>query len=970
MKHTPRKLMLFVSGILLCSTWLLTVPVNAQTLRAPFLSYQFPEDAKAVRLGNWLHTQKLDDSAFLLGTIWATPEEKINQQRKYDELIKSIHQLHQSGDMLEDEKNGLSQVLNILQPTGRVLIDAVDSRWLEANPRRDPQLLPHDYIEIPVRTAVVRLMGSMGDVCELTHTPYVHAVRYVQACFGESAGPWAWIIHADGRVQKIGINHWNQFEHVLPSPGAWIWAPHQDTKLPETFQQQWVAWLATQGVSDRLLLTNFPRLQQANTFSVKENAHEISLFANRPKQYSSSNWGYVGLVQTPTARMQKPGNFGVSMNTAYPQTHMNIFFQPLAWAEMGIRYSDISNRKYGSASFSGDQSYKDKSMDLKLQVTNESNIWPAVAVGLRDAAGTGLFSSEYVVANKRIGSVDYSLGMAWGNMGGRGDIRNPLGRVLASSFDIRQNKVAGQGGIFSTPSWFHGPVALFGGLSYQSAWNTEFKVELDGNNYLREPQGNHFPGSSPINMMATYHWARGVDLNLGFIRGNSVTVGISLFTDISRIYMPKTSDPPINVPRPLISNSPDWQTTITDLESHTQWDVQQISVDERSGKITVDFENAKTIYPQKRIDNAVAVLNRDASPQIETFDFQFKATGDVLASQTIQRKNWAMSQSEPARSEQGFFQPPLNYEIGPSSQSSLIVQADDRQFTVDPGFDFSYVLQGPDAFVTYQVAGAVRTRARLPYGLQFASNVRWRLFGNDDDYKNAGSSQLPRVRTYMREYFVTSHLTLPLLTLNKTSRLSQSFFASTYIGYLEEMFGGAGAEVLYRKPGSPWAVGLDLNHVYQREFSQYFQFRNYQVNTGHLTGYVQTPFDQVMASVSVGQYLAGDKGATLTLTKLFNNGASMGVFATKTNVSAATFGEGSFDKGVFINLPFDAFMSRSSLLRASFNWRPLTRDGGAKLRRPLSLLNETSWLDPMVFSHNSLSRPPNELSAPDDYVYE
>ena len=25
---------------------------------------------------------------------------------------------------------------------------------------------------------------------------------------------------------------------------------------------------------------------------------------------------------------------------------------------------------------------------------------------------------------------------------------------------------------------------------------------------------------------------------------------------------------------------------------------------------------------------------------------------------------------------------------------------------------------------------------------------------------------------------------------------------------------------------------------------------------------------------------------------------------------------------------------------------------------------------PMVFSHNSLARPPNELSAPDDYVYE
>jgi len=101
---------------------------------------------------------------------------------------------------------------------------------------------------------------------------------------------------------------------------------------------------------------------------------------------------------------------------------------------------------------------------------------------------------------------------------------------------------------------------------------------------------------------------------------------------------------------------------------------------------------------------------------------------------------------------------------------------------------------------------------------------------------------------------------------------------------------------------------------------------------------------------------------------MFHNGASMGVFATKTNVSAANFGEGSFDKGIFLTVPFDAFMPKSSMLRAAFNWRPLTRDGGAKLNRPVSLINETSWLDPMVYSNNSMARPPNDLSAPDDHV--
>ena len=93
----------------------------------------------------------------------------------------------------------------------------------------------------------------------------------------------------------------------------------------------------------------------------------------------------------------------------------------------------------------------------------------------------------------------------------------------------------------------------------------------------------------------------------------------------------------------------------------------------------------------------------------------------------------------------------------------------------------------------------------------------------------------------------------------------------------------------------------------------------------------------------------------------------MGAWATKTNVPAAIFGEGSFDKGIFFNVPFDAFMTRSSRITASFGWRPLTRDGGQKVNRPLSLMGETGWLDPMVYSSNTMALPPDSTVAPDDY---
>ena len=57
----------------------------------------------------------------------------------------------------------------------------------------------------------------------------------------------------------------------------------------------------------------------------------------------------------------------------------------------------------------------------------------------------------------------------------------------------------------------------------------------------------------------------------------------------------------------------------------------------------------------------------------------------------------------------------------------------------------------------------------------------------------------------------------------------------------------------------------------------------------------------------------------------------MGGWATFTDVSAEDFGEGSFDKGIYIKFPLDLFFveSRKDILTAS--WRPLTRDGGQKL---------------------------------------
>ena len=71
--------------------------------------------------------------------------------------------------------------------------------------------------------------------------------------------------------------------------------------------------------------------------------------------------------------------------------------------------------------------------------------------------------------------------------------------------------------------------------------------------------------------------------------------------------------------------------------------------------------------------------------------------------------------------------------------------------------------------------------------------------------------------------------------------------------------------------------------------------------------------------LSYGEYLAGDVGSTIELSRSYSNGMKFGVFASNTDVSAEQFGEGSFDKGIFFNIP-----TYGSLI--NYTWRPLTKD--------------------------------------------
>ncbi|MEK7750651.1 MAG: YjbH domain-containing protein, partial [Acidobacteriota bacterium] len=675
-------------------------------------------------------------------------------------------------------------------------------------------------------------------------------------------------------------------------------------------------------------------------------------------------------MQTTTARMENAGHFSFTLNRVYPDTRYNIFVQPFDWLEAGFRYTSISNRFYcGNANACGGQADKDKSIDAKFRLWTESAYVPQVALGIRDMAGTGLFSGEYLVASKRTGSLDWSLGLGWGNVGGRGDLRNPLGR-LNHRFDTRKQQNAALGGTFGINSYFTGPAALFGGVQYQTAWERlMLKLEYDGNDYQHEPQANNQKQSSPWNFGLVYRAARAVDVTLGVERGNTVMLNITLHTQLDGLTMPKLNDPPripVTASRP--QQAPDWSATSRDIALQTDWHVRRI--EQRGRELRVTLDDAEAVYWRHRADRAAAVLNRDAPATVDRFALAYRQHGVDVAEHVIDRDAWVARQTQAlAPHEQR--EAVIARATGPAPSQNPLYQYARPRFEAGMAPSYQQTLGGPDGFLLFQVGIAEHAKLRLRDDTWLQGSLRLGLIDNYNRFTVTGPSELPRVRTYLREYVTTSRLTLPNLQATHVGRLGENQYYSLYGGYLEAMFAGVGGEWLYRPFASRVAFGIDANAVQQRNFRQNFGFNNageqtrYRTATGHATLYWDTGWNNVLANLSVGRYLAKDTGVTVGLSRIFQNGVRVGAFFTKTNVSAEQFGEGSFDKGVYLSVPFDAFLTRSSGTYASAVWKPLTRDGGAKLARAVELYDLTTAGDDRTL-RTKAAPPPNDESIPAD----
>ena len=649
---------------------------------------------------------------------------------------------------------------------------------------------------------------------------------------------------------------------------------------------------------------------------------------------SGSSFGGVGLVETRTARMRPDGVIegGVSERRQRRFTFIN--WQALPWLEATFRLTDRLNGTTGRGSTT------DRAFDLRARVWTENDWRPALAIGVQDFIGTGIYSGEYIVGSKRFWDFDVSVGMGWGRLSTGADFPNPFGYGL-SAFNTRPRNV-GRGGVPAFTSLFRGPrVGMFGGVE----WNvpeipTPFgglsglrvKVEYSSDR-LRDERGGYparttrLRGQADTRFNAGLQWQNEyVDVSAGFVHGTDAVLRVSLRLDPLNPPNLRRAPPPAMAPRP----EPVEEYTIDSVAAGLFPALRgagfvPLALDIRDDEAVVTVAGGR----HRALAQMAGRVARAAQPHlpasVERIRLVAERDGATIGRVVILRA--AMEEAAAGRGSAEEVYGSANLMPAMPESGGFRLSPPRFSWGIEPRLQLQ--VGDPQQSLRYQLGAAAGGRVELGWGVSVAGAVQQTVAQNLDRGLPS-DSQLPRVRSDFARYARQGTTSIPALYVERLWNPAPDVFARVTAGLLEPMFAGVSGEVLWRPFNASVALGLDVNWVAQRGYRQRFSTLGYNTVTGHASLYWDTPWWNIYTVLRAGRYLAGDWGGTLEIGRRFDSGVEVGGFATITNVPFSRFGEGSFDKGIFVRIPFDLF-GPSTRARASLNFRTVQRDGGQRL---------------------------------------
>ena len=611
-----------------------------------------------------------------------------------------------------------------------------------------------------------------------------------------------------------------------------------------------------------------------------------------------NNHGSIGLINIPTARFYDESSFGLTIYDGNPDQKITMSSFPFDWLEASFFYTNIQDKPYCIYEFDPvcNQDYKDKGFNFKLRL-KEEGIWPAIAIGINDIAGTGYYSSEYIVGSYGINKTDFHFGLGWGQLNGsKENFKNPLGKIN-NSFYERPKTFEDRGGQFQPSRYFSGEtVSPFLGVTH--AINEKFLLKLEYDTTVTPGEVGYKEAKQDFSFGFDFNLTKNFTIGISNERGNS--------TSIRFIYK---NNPKISKPRYEYKDS-----------NHKETDSSYVR------------------FIRNLSENGIGVNKiLEGSDQLGVQISQFRHPNLDVIDEIIKRASYDSGLDMPVKANLTIADLKARTEFDESFEqnSKLIYQRQaKKKFKTNTRLEVRPFLASREEFFK----GALMIENISEYSFLdnffFSSNIKYSLADNFDDLKYPPVDTYPaQVRSDIKDYLINYDEGIIIGRAQFDYYLSpkKNHHAMLTAGILEEMFNGIGFEYLYFKQDSNYAIGFEVFEVKKRDYEMRFGSLDYKNITSHLNFYYRNygriPFD---AKISYGEYLAGDEGITIDLSRSFENGTKFGIFASFTDVSTDQFGEGSFDKGIYFNIPVFGNL-------INYSWRPLTKDPGAKLNRKNTL---------------------------------
>ena len=530
--------------------------------------------------------------------------------------------------------------------------------------------------------------------------------------------------------------------------------------------------------------------------------------------------------------------------------------------------------------------------------------------------------------------------MGWGKFVGGNNFENPLS-FLSDNLNNRPTKSDNFdfGGTPSYDKWFRGNAVMFGGLEYffPKVKGLSMKVEYDPYDYFNFSAQNRNDAiyelrkkDSDINIGFSYPVREFLTINASYIKGNTFNLSFTIGATFNGKLRSKPEFKPTIKTRENDDKSEMvfYEDLLHNLNNNNLL-LQTASLTKEKLDISISTSQHRNAIRSSSYAGSIASkVSRDHNIDLNQINISHINAGielnnikyianhinnDNLPVELLIR-NTTFESGDPFGFMDDEFKPNINFPVIFSSINPTLVTH----------------IGNPEKFFFGGINLQHISEVQFSRNLLLSTEINARVYGDFENTISGPGSVMEHVRTELVEYLKEDDLVISRMQLDYVWSPKKDTYAKLSGGIYETMFAGYGIETLYKPFKKNYSLGFELFHVKQRSFDQRFSFQDYSTVTGHLNFGYSLPLG-IESNISYGRYLAKDDGFTFDLGRRTRSGFKAGIYFTRTNVSAETFGEGSFDKGFYFQIPMDLFSTSYSGNYSTFKLSPLTRDGGAKL---------------------------------------